>query len=331
MATMIPDSVTSQNGGLGKAEVFKALRTLPSSVLAFHSVRCVSRSELTSKSTIAEIDFVLVIPDQGILVIEVRRGEIVCRDGVWTHKGRAGAAFAPFRQAERRMFDLARELRQKIPETNRALFGWAVWFPDMVLGDEGAAGDCDRETVFTREDLTAPEAAIERAFTRRWRPERPHLGGLSPAGMVQVRALLSSSSRLRGPEGEGAVGQTSKPDWATWRYAMGSAWRVALFLIELPFEYAAALWRGAARVFVKALIVGWRPAKALLTPVLAMAGVAAAAFLALHLLSGDPRALSGLGWSLSIGFAAFVIRRIGFKLEARLSRPRSEGPDVPLR
>ena len=67
---------------------------LPPGWLAWHSMRI-----RTAANFEGEGDFVLAIPDRGVLVIEVKGGSIEKRDGLWLQNGR------PMDKPPRRVLD----------------------------------------------------------------------------------------------------------------------------------------------------------------------------------------------------------------------------------
>lgn len=83
----------------------------------------------------AEIDF-LLISQKGILVFEVKGGEVYRRDGIWYGKNRWGEEHkkseGPNDQANDAMFSLKKELQKQFPTINFQYipFGWGLIFPD---------------------------------------------------------------------------------------------------------------------------------------------------------------------------------------------------------
>lgn len=80
-----------------------------------------------------EIDF-LLLTKRGILVIEVKGGNISVNDGVWTYSNSEGKTFtkyeSAFEQAEGNMYSLIDRLTEKeiTPYINETLFGYGVIF-----------------------------------------------------------------------------------------------------------------------------------------------------------------------------------------------------------
>ena len=86
-----------------------------------------------------EIDFVAIIPREGIVCLEVKGGGVSCRNGVWrTVDGRGHVhelRKSPFRQVQEAMFALRDSIRERFqphsPESQCPI-GCAVVFPDVL-------------------------------------------------------------------------------------------------------------------------------------------------------------------------------------------------------
>ena len=67
-------------------------------------------------SPYGEIDFVAIIPREGIVCLEVKGGRVSCRDGVWRTVDGGGHAHellkSPFRQVQQAMFALRDSIRK---------------------------------------------------------------------------------------------------------------------------------------------------------------------------------------------------------------------------
>jgi putative intracellular protease/amidase len=88
-----------------------------------------------------EIDFVVCGPD-GLFVLEVKGGDVSCREGVWETRNRFGSSQlkeSPFKQAEGALHGL----RSKLPAELAAalVFGYAVVMPDILGLPESAEWD----------------------------------------------------------------------------------------------------------------------------------------------------------------------------------------------
>jgi hypothetical protein len=133
MAQTIPTVLEARPGDTGwQAEkiVFDNLKSgLPDSTLVVHSQEFLSRNK-NSKLCEGEADFIIVDPDQGLVILEVKSGSLRREpDGIWYHNN--GKARSPFEQARKQKYQLKNEL-VKILHKDQLLFdlGYAVALPD---------------------------------------------------------------------------------------------------------------------------------------------------------------------------------------------------------
>jgi tRNA A37 threonylcarbamoyladenosine biosynthesis protein TsaE len=108
-----------------------------------------------------EIDF-LLLTKRGILVLEVKGGNISVNDGAWTYSNSKGKSFtkheSPFEQAEGNMYSLLDKLTEKevTPYLNQTLFGYGVIF-DKLFEEESVEWNentfIDPKDFYSSEDL----------------------------------------------------------------------------------------------------------------------------------------------------------------------------------
>jgi hypothetical protein len=125
----------------------------------------------TAASLEGEGDFVLAIPDRGVLVIEVKGGSIEKRDGGWLQNGRPMER-APREQAH----EYAKKLIHKLGESCDGHAPWvavATAFPDTPFSVEPTQGDV-QGAVLGQQDLPYLREALlglaERLFVRAYAP-----------------------------------------------------------------------------------------------------------------------------------------------------------------
>lgn len=139
---------------------------LPEGWTAWHSLRICMGGRFEGEG-----DFVVAVPDRGILVVEVKGGAIEVRDGRWLQNGR------PMKRAPR---DQAHRYRHGLGERlERDYRGWRPWiavvsaFPDTPFSQaptEGAVSEAvigQQDLPFLREAL---EEAAKRLFEKAGRP-----------------------------------------------------------------------------------------------------------------------------------------------------------------
>lgn len=105
-----------------------------------------------------EIDFVVIVPDEGVVCLEVKGGGVSCENGVWRTRNRDGAVVAlksPFKQVQENMFALRNAIRKRFGDSaaeSQCLMGYAVIFPDVACPP--LPPEVDRAEVVDRHDLS---------------------------------------------------------------------------------------------------------------------------------------------------------------------------------
>ena len=108
MAKMIPAQIDDAVESSAERRVFELLAADPNTCgwTVLHSLGLSRRPS----GPYGEIDFVVVIPNEGILCLEVKGGRVSCEDGVWKTVNRYGREAelkkSPFAQARDSMFAL---------------------------------------------------------------------------------------------------------------------------------------------------------------------------------------------------------------------------------
>lgn len=183
MARMIPSNARDFHGSLGEERVFCALRTLPDEVTVIHSFRWLHPGRPVSTRLVAqgEGDFVLFDPSRGIMVIEVKGGEIWCANGEWRQRNRRTGDVWPIdpeQQARNTVHRIREEFTTRLPSAASLLCCHAVWFPDGTVDRNCLPMYCPAEIVLDAEDIANPARAIQRAFAY-WHKVLPGRLGVS--------------------------------------------------------------------------------------------------------------------------------------------------------
>jgi len=161
-------------------------------LVAFHSVAWQSRRG--GKQGDGEADFVVLAPDHGILVLEVKGGGIEVVDGMWYSTGGDGICRSiknPFDQAKDSKYALLNFLKAVDPALTRYPIVHGVVFPDIEV-DQLLGLNAPREIVVDRVDLSRPVEAIERIF-RHWGQNR----ALSKSDVQRIVDHLAPTIRVR--------------------------------------------------------------------------------------------------------------------------------------
>ena len=204
MARMIPTNPPDFHGSKGEERVFRALRILPEDVVVIHSFRWLhpgNARELTRHiGAQGEGDFVLFDPARGVLVVEVKGGEVWCERGEWRQRNRRTGhveQISPEAQASNTMHRIRAEIVQRVPEARDLLFCHAVWFPDGGVDRTHLPLNYHPDMTLDGVDIARPGDAVERAF-RYWRSVLPARRGIdSKAASRVLDALAPTLSIVR--------------------------------------------------------------------------------------------------------------------------------------
>lgn len=130
---MIPAMIDPGTPSPGERDVFRRLEADPlaRSWTVIHSLYLPNHVRQIS----GELDFVLLIPERGILCLEIKAaGRIARRDGIWFYGNESrGDPRGPFRQASEGMHSLRERLRKRYPPAAHAVFWSAVVLPFTSL------------------------------------------------------------------------------------------------------------------------------------------------------------------------------------------------------
>lgn len=95
-----------------------------------------------------EIDFVVLVPEEGVFCLEVKGGNVGRRDGMWTFTNRYGEQNhrqkGPFQQVRDNMFSLMKEVERHFGghhRLSRLLYGQGVLFPDIQWERDDTEGE----------------------------------------------------------------------------------------------------------------------------------------------------------------------------------------------
>lgn len=129
MARMVPPVVHPGTRSQGEREVFRRLRDDPVTKdwVVLHSLDVAEHI----KNISGEIDFAIIIPQKGVLCLEVKGASRVRRrHGLWFYGGDTRPdARGPFKQASEAMHSVRLRLLERRPDLAQVLFYSAVLFP----------------------------------------------------------------------------------------------------------------------------------------------------------------------------------------------------------
>ena len=135
MAKMLPAQFDASTVSAAERRLFDLLKNDPDTKdwIVLHSLGLTRRGN----KPYGEIDFVVLIPAEGILCLEVKGGRIACRNGEWETTNRFDQTErlnrSPFLQAREGMFALIDAVQHRAPAgfTTGLVFGYAVVMPDV--------------------------------------------------------------------------------------------------------------------------------------------------------------------------------------------------------
>ncbi|MFM7225435.1 MAG: NERD domain-containing protein, partial [Actinomycetota bacterium] len=112
-----------------------------------------------------EADVVVLHPELGGVVLEVKGGRISVREGAWYQDGRL-LPKSPVDQAARAMHTLIRKMQSANGSSPRPRLVHGIVLPDASTVPEGSLGpDLEPAMVFTGRELTWPEEALRQLMT----------------------------------------------------------------------------------------------------------------------------------------------------------------------
>lgn len=172
MAIMYPEHPLKGSRSNAERKVFYALKDLvPDDYVVLHSVPVYQKQDSEDRLLDGEVDFLIIHPDRGMMVIEVKGGGILkdAGTGEWYSISFDGATHRikdPYEQSKRYCYSILKDLRNH-PQTRQFHYpaGHAVWFPDLDLAgrDLGVSRQLRLMTLEAR-DLKRAEVAVPQLF-----------------------------------------------------------------------------------------------------------------------------------------------------------------------
>lgn len=196
MAKMIPAQIDDAVRSSAERRIFDLLATDPDTRdwTVLHSLGLARRET----GPFGEIDFVVMVPGQGVICMEVKGGRVSCESGKWRTMDRYGRTNelgqSPFAQARGGMFALRKSIighfGEHSPEASCPI-AFAVAFPDVVCPPTNP--EFTRSDVIDSVDLRRP---ISASITKVVRPQlgadlyRRRVGFATPSNLKSIRAYL---------------------------------------------------------------------------------------------------------------------------------------------
>ncbi|WP_028995259.1 nuclease-related domain-containing DEAD/DEAH box helicase [Azonexus hydrophilus] len=181
-------------GQRAESRVFVALSTLPAPWLFFSTVEW--RLLQRDGESIGEADVVVFHPAYGLVVFEIKAGEVAVRNGSWYYGSGLPMKQSPMAQARRNRYALQEKLRQRLGMGADALIvTHAVWFPEITWKASAPMEIPSRHFLLDRNALKAPESALL-ALLREAAPNGP---AWSRSQQQALKELLAPDCHLLVP------------------------------------------------------------------------------------------------------------------------------------
>lgn len=151
MAKMIPSVIDANTKSGAEKKIFSLFRDMPDTEnwTVLHSVRIAAHATQSQ----GEADFVVIIPDGGVFVLEVKGGGIDYCDGKWYSTDRAGVSHIlknPIDEASNAMHSLRDYIashKDNIANLHKALWGFGIVLPDCSFHGKICCPDIDDHQV----------------------------------------------------------------------------------------------------------------------------------------------------------------------------------------
>lgn len=161
----------------GERRLYAVLEGLPDRMSVIHGPDWFGKAGRAE----GEADFVIVDPEAGVLVVEVKGGSIACGSGQWRQGGQGGRPWKvidPHGQGRDSQHALRRHLTQAVGAED-VLFGHVVWFPDADVSAVPLPPGAPKSLTLDQGSLADPAAAVAETFAF-WRKLFPGKGGGGP-------------------------------------------------------------------------------------------------------------------------------------------------------
>lgn len=162
MSKIYPE-VPSDNCPRSELKVREAL-SATEGLTAFHSVAWQYKRKGAQGD--GEADFVVIAPDKGILILEVKGGGVEIKDGQWfttNARGEKNKIRDPFDQAKDSKYALLGYIKETAPELTQYPIVHGVVFPDITV-DGYLTFNAPREILIDANELKSIDKSINRIF-----------------------------------------------------------------------------------------------------------------------------------------------------------------------
>ena len=204
---MIPPDIDPETKSVGERRVFDRLKTDPATAewTVLHSLGLANRGK---RKPFGEIDFVVLVPNKGLVCLEVKSGRVKCEDGVWTTTNRFNQtetlSRSPFQQALEGMAAIRRAIEKQFGENSdehRCPMGIGVVFDGIPCPP--VSSEFQRTDVIDKDDLKFP---ISRALIRLAK----HQTGMNMSGKPPSQSAMTNIKKFLRPDFELIVSRSTQ-------------------------------------------------------------------------------------------------------------------------
>lgn len=198
----LPQSVLNDPFRSAERKVYERLGKLSDKFTVYYSVPWQTHSGITGVKD-GETDFVIVHPEYGVVILEVKGGDIAydASRNQWLTTG--GIEIKdPVEQGRKSKYALLEKL-QALPSWDPSRFiniGHAVCFPTVNVKERSVKPDLPREIILDRKDLDDISVAVQRLFAHLF-GKSLETGAPGNDRRLVIEKLLASSFQLRTPLG----------------------------------------------------------------------------------------------------------------------------------
>lgn len=181
-------------GQRAESRVLNALSTLPPPWQFFSTVEW--RLLQRDGESVGEADVLVFHPAHGLIVFEIKAGEIEVRNGSWYYGSGLPMKQSPMAQARRNRYALQEKLRQHLgASADTLVVTHAVWFPEITWKAPAPMEIPSRHFLFDRNALKNPEHALFALL----REAAPHGPAWSRSQQQALKELLAPDCHLLVP------------------------------------------------------------------------------------------------------------------------------------
>lgn len=181
-------------GQRAESRVLNALSSLPAPWQFFSTVEW--RLLQRDGESIGEADVVVFHPTHGLVVFEIKAGEVEVRNGSWYYGSGLPMKQSPMAQARRNRYALQEKLRQRLGAgADTLMVTHAIWFPEITWKAAAPMEIPSRHFLLDRNALKDPESALL-ALLREAAPNGP---AWSRSQQQALKELLAPDCHLLVP------------------------------------------------------------------------------------------------------------------------------------